>query len=74
MIKIAMIRLDTKLRDHKMRAAMILQIHDELLFDAPREEEQALCEIVTAEMTGALDLIVPVKVNIAVGDNWMNAK
>ena len=74
MIKIAMIRLHARLRETGLRARMLLQIHDELLFELPCDEEGPLSELVVGEMTGALRFDVPVKVNIAVGANWMEAK
>lgn len=74
MIKLAMIRLHSRLRKADTRARMLLQIHDELLFDLPREEEECVRAAATEEMVGALALEVPIKVNIAVGMNWMEAK
>ena len=52
---------------------MILQIHDELLFDTPRDEVERVKEIVKREMEGALDLGVPLDVSVGVGDNWLEA-
>jgi DNA polymerase I len=74
MIKIAMIRMDACLAESDLTAKMLLQIHDELLLELPASEEDALREMLITEMTGALDLSVPVKVNVAVGKNWMEAK
>jgi len=74
MIKIAMIRLHDRLKREGLRARMLLQIHDELLLELPPEEEKRLRALVTAEMCGALELAVPVKVDIAVGRNWLEAK
>ena len=52
---------------------MVLQIHDELLFDAPLDEVERVKEIVRREMTGALDFGVPLDVGIGVGSNWLDA-
>ena len=52
---------------------MVLQIHDELLFDAPIGEVDRVKEIVVREMSGALDLGVPLDVSVGVGNNWLEA-
>ncbi len=74
MIKVAMIRIARRLRDEKMRTKMLLQIHDELLFEVPPSEEISATDLVTTEMTTALKMDVPVKVNVALGRNWSEAK
>jgi DNA polymerase-1 len=53
---------------------MILQIHDELMFEAPEDAVESLIPIVREEMSTALDLAVPVVVDINAGDNWLDAK
>jgi DNA polymerase-1 len=53
---------------------MLLQIHDELVFEAPDEEIPRLAEIVRREMTTALDLNVPIEVDLAAGPNWLDVK
>lgn len=70
MIKLAMLRVSERIAREKLRARMILQVHDELIFDAPVEELVALEALVREEMAGALPLAVPVKVDVAVGVNW----
>ncbi len=72
LIKRAMIRIDQELRDRKSPARMLLQIHDELVFEAPEDEIAGLAELVGREMTGALDLSVPLKVDLAAGPNWLD--
>lgn len=74
MIKMAMINVHRRLRAEKLEAKMLLQIHDELVFDLPESEQAVLTTLVREEMSGALKLSVPVKVDIAVGKNWMEAK
>jgi len=68
--KIAMIRVDASVRDAGLRARLLLSVHDELLFETPREEVEALAAIVRREMEGALPLTVPLVVDVKVGDDW----
>ena len=70
MIKIAMIRLHRRLATANLRAHLLLQIHDELVFEAAPEDIQALSEIVRQEMVEAVELTVPIRVDIKTGDNW----
>lgn len=72
-IKIAMINIARRLRENTLKAKMILQVHDELLFEFPPEELQALTGIVRMEMEGAITLSVPLKVEIHSGHNWAEA-
>ena len=74
MIKIAMARIHVRLREENVRARMLLQIHDELVFELPSEEHEQITAVVVEEMTGALELDVPIKVNVATGQNWQEAK
>ena len=73
LIKIAMVRISRALSDNAMRSKMVLQIHDELVFDAPLEEVEHLKEIVHREMTSAIDFGVPLEVEIGTGANWLEA-
>ncbi|MCG2715079.1 MAG: DNA polymerase I [Candidatus Marinimicrobia bacterium] len=73
MIKIAMIRIHHKLIQEQLRSMMILQIHDELLFEAPDEELDKLKSIVVREMENALPLDVPLKVDVGIGNSWYEA-
>ncbi len=72
-IKIAMIRIDRRLRESGMTARMVLQIHDELLFEAPQTEAEALKEMVVSEMEGVIKLSVPLTVECKDGKNWLEA-
>ncbi len=74
LIKRAMIDVDRRLREEKRQARMLLQIHDELVFEAPKEEILALATLVRQCMTGALALDVPLKVDLAVGPNWLDVE
>ena len=72
LIKRAMILLDDRLRGGGFQARMLLQIHDELVFEAPQAEVARLAELVRHAMTTALDLNVPLTVDIAAGPNWLD--
>ena len=74
LIKLAMIALGRRLDAEGLKARMLLQIHDELLFETPPEERGRLETCVVEEMEKAIPLDVPVKVNVAVGPNWLEAK
>ena len=73
LIKVAMVKVDRALKAENLRAKMVLQIHDELVFDVPLGEVEKVKEIVTREMTTALDFGVPLDVGIGVGGNWLDA-
>lgn len=73
LIKVAMVKVDRALKAENLRTKMVLQIHDELVFDVPLDEVEKVKEIVTREMTTALDFGVPLDVGIGVGSNWLDA-
>jgi DNA polymerase-1 len=73
LVKVAMIRIDRRLREEGFRSRMLLQVHDELVFEAPPEEEERLVAAVRAEMTGVADLRVPLVVDVGRGRNWAEA-
>ena len=73
MIKLAMINIDGKLREQNFKTKMILQIHDELLFEVPDEEIDDVKDLVLSEMENALPLDVPVVVEWGVGESWYHA-
>ena len=73
LIKIAMVRVARALKESGLKARMVLQIHDELLFDVPRDEVEKVKEIAVREMTGAMDVGVPLEVSVGVGLNWLEA-
>ena len=73
LIKIAMVRTDRALKEAGLRAKMVLQIHDELVFDCPKSEAERVKEIVRREMTTAYDFGVPLEVGIGEGANWLDA-
>jgi DNA polymerase-1 len=73
-IKVAMVRAEAGLRDAGLATRLVLQIHDELLFEGPGGEASAAQEIVCREMVGALELDPPLVVDCGVGPNWLEAK
>ena len=72
-IKMAMIRVDQKIRQRGLKSKMVLQIHDELLFEAPRSELESLMDIIKQEMENVLQLSVPLTVECNYGENWLEA-
>ena len=73
LIKLAMIKIDSALRDRKLKSAMLLSVHDELVFEVPPEELDTVPPLVKSIMENIWDLKVPLEVNVAVGDNWAEA-
>jgi DNA polymerase I len=74
LIKLAMIRIDRLLTDKKLQTKMLLQVHDELLFESPPEETHEVKQLVKSEMENVYRLSVPLLVDIGVGANWRDAK
>lgn len=73
-IKIAMVRVNMRMKRENMKSQLILQIHDELLIEASRDEEEAVKQILTEEMMAAVELFVPLEIDINIGNNWYEAK
>ncbi|HTH51469.1 MAG TPA: DNA polymerase I, partial [Pyrinomonadaceae bacterium] len=73
-VKIAMIRVNKALEAEKLQTKMIMQVHDELLFESPRAEVDHAIEIIKREMESAAELDVPLVVEAGAGSNWMDAK
>jgi DNA polymerase-1 len=74
LIKVAMIAIARSIQDEKLEARMLLQVHDELVFEAPPHEVETLRRLVTTAMTTAVPLRVPLVVDIGTGANWVEAK
>ncbi len=74
LIKLAMIAIQRRLTEEKYEARMILQVHDELLFEAPPGEKEKLGKMVREEMEGVRELKVPLKVELKAGPNWRDMK
>jgi DNA polymerase-1 len=72
-IKLAMLEIDREIRRRGLASRMILQVHDELLFDVRRDELDAMRELVRERMESAIDMSVPLKVDMGVGENWLEA-
>ena len=74
LIKLAMIRIDDILRREKLETKMLLQVHDELVFEAPPAEAEAVSKMVKREMENVRKLDVPLIVDVGIGENWRDAK
>ena len=74
LIKLAMISLDRKLTERKLKTRMVLQVHDELLFEVPLAETDEVAALVRAEMEGVVKLKVPLVADLAFGPNWRDLK
>lgn len=73
-IKIAMVNIHNRLKEKGLKAKLILQVHDELILDAPENEMDEAAEILKYEMENAVKLNVPLKVDVHSGKNWYEAK
>ena len=72
-IKLAMINIHKKLTEGNYRTKMLLQVHDELVFDVYRPELEKIKEMVKHEMENAFKMDVPLEVELGVGENWLEA-
>ncbi|MBO4627687.1 MAG: DNA polymerase I [Lachnospiraceae bacterium] len=73
-MKAAMIAVDKALREGGFKAKMLLQVHDEVLLECPREEAEAVAKLVQTAMEGVADLAVPLVCEVHTGENWLDAK
>ena len=73
-IKIAMVNVDKRLKNDNMKSRLILQVHDELLIEAAKDEEQAVYDLLKEEMMSAMKLSVPLEIDVHSGTNWYEAK
>ena len=73
MIKLAMIKIHNELNKRKTKTKMILQVHDELLFDAHKDEVDELLPLIKKLMENAMPMDVPILVDTGTGDNWLAA-
>jgi DNA polymerase-1 len=74
LIKLAMISIDRRLTDERLKTQMLLQVHDELLFEVPPEEVATARQLVKHEMESVVKLDVPLLVETGAGDNWRDVK
>ena len=73
-IKLAMVAVNVKLKEQKLKSRLILQIHDELLIETLVEEQEQVAAILKEEMMNAAKLLVPLEVEVKSGNNWFEAK
>ncbi|MNP67175.1 DNA polymerase I [compost metagenome] len=73
-IKLAMVLMDKALYDHQLKSRMLLQVHDELVFEVPPEELEVMTKLVPETMEKALLLLVPLKSEVSSGINWYETK
>jgi DNA polymerase-1 len=73
MIKIAMVRIHDRIAEEELKSRMILQVHDELVFEVADDERDVMATIAREEMANALPLEVPIEIEIGFGDNWLDA-
>jgi DNA polymerase-1 len=74
LIKLAMVRIHHAIREQGLAGRMLLQVHDELIFEAPPEEVEAMTALVRSHMENVVELRVPLVVDIGIGPNWLEAK
>ena len=74
LIKLAMIKIDQMMKEANVASRMILQVHDELIFDVPEEEVEIMKQLVTEGMVTAMKLKVPLTVECSIGSDWYEAK
>jgi DNA polymerase-1 len=67
-----MLNAHRRIKDEKFQAKMLLTVHDELVFEAPPKEVAGVAALAREEMTGAMKLDVPLKVDVAAGPNWLD--
>jgi DNA polymerase-1 len=72
-VKLAMIKIDKELKEQQLQTKMLLQVHDELVFEAPVDEIEAASKLIRTEMESALETQVPLLVEVGVGNNWLEA-
>ncbi len=72
-VKMAMIRIQKELEKEKLKTRMLLQVHDELVFESPLDEVEVATNIIKMEMENAIETQVPLLVEVGVGDNWLEA-
>ena len=72
-IKVAMVRMQEAIDQHQLRSRMIMQVHDELVFDVPKDEIEQLEGLIKTAMSEAVALTVPLVVDMSTGKNWLEA-
>jgi DNA polymerase-1 len=74
LIKLAMIRIDAEIRSRNLRSRMLLQVHDELVFEAPKDELDTISPMIVEQMENVSQLKVPLKVDLGIGPNWRDVE
>ena len=74
LIKLAMIHIDQMMKDAKVKSKMILQVHDELIFNVPKEEVEVMTKLINDGMVNAMHLQVPLTAECSIGSDWYEAK
>jgi DNA polymerase-1 len=74
LIKLAMVRIHRAIRERGLQSRMLLQVHDELIFEAPPDEVEVMTALVRSHMENVVELLVPLVVDIGIGPNWLDAK
>ena len=73
-IKLAMLKVNKRLKEEGLRSKLILQIHDELIIDAVKQEKEQVKKLLKQEMETAVNLTVPLTVSVGEGERWFDAK
>ena len=73
-IKLAMVNVYNKIKEKGLNSRIILQVHDELILNVPKEEIDVIKDLLKTEMENVLDLSIPLEVDINLGDTWYDAK
>ena len=73
-IKLAMINVHKQLKEQGFKAKLVLQVHDELVIDSPKDEAEAVAKLLKREMENAVSLAVPLTVELGVGESWFETK
>jgi len=73
LIKVAMLNIAVSIKARGLKAALIMQVHDELVLETPNAERDEIIAMVRSEMEGVIELLVPLRVDIGVGKNWDEA-
>jgi DNA polymerase-1 len=72
-IKLAMIAVDKAMQEQQVKSKLLLQVHDELVFDVHESEHELMQQLVQEAMESAIDLVVPMEVEMKIADNWLDA-
>lgn len=71
LVKVAMVNVDSELKKRNLKSKLILQIHDELILNVPADEKPQVMQLVKEQMEQAMQLSVPLKVEVSFGSNWL---